>query len=58
MEASRAIDPGSSTEAPKAMLSLLTLVHGHAFNLDDFVAGAMPPKDQIAAGQTLVNLSC
>ncbi len=57
LEASRAIDPGSSTQPPKAMLSLLTLVNGHAFNLDDFVAGEMPPKAQIAVGQTLVNLS-
>jgi len=57
LEASRAIEPGSSTQPPQAMLSLLTLVNGHTFNLGDFVAGEMPPKDQIAVGQTLVNLS-
>jgi hypothetical protein len=57
LEASRAIEPGSSTQPPQAMLSLLTLVNGHTFNLGDFVSGQMPPKDQIAVGQTLVNLS-
>ena len=57
MEASRAIDPDFSGERPKAMLTILTLQNSHAFDLNDFVAGAMPPKEQIAVAQTLVNLS-
>ena len=57
MEASRAIDPDLSTQRPQAMLNILTFQNGHAFDLNDFIAGAMPPKEQIAVAQTLVNLS-
>jgi hypothetical protein len=57
LEASRAIDPDLSTQPPQAMLNILTFQNGHAFNLNDFIAGVMPPKDQIAVAQTLVNLS-
>ena len=53
----RAIDPGSSTQPPKAMLSLLTLREWTCVQLDDFVAGQIPPKGQIAVGQTPLNLS-
>jgi hypothetical protein len=57
MEASRAIDPDLNTQQPQVMLSILTFQNGHAFDLNDFIAGAMPPKEQIAVAQTLVNLS-
>jgi len=57
MEASRAIDPDLNTQRPQAMLNILTFQNGHAFDLNDFIAGAMPPKEQIAVAQTLVNLS-
>lgn len=56
VEASRAIDPSSSLQAPAAMLNIFTLQNGHPFDLNDFVAGIMPPKDQVAVAQTLVNL--
>jgi hypothetical protein len=56
IEASRVIGPGSS-KPPAAMLNILTLTNGHAFDLKDFVAGVMPPKDQVAIAQTLVALS-
>lgn len=57
VEASRAIDPDLSLQAPKAMLNIMTLQNGHQFRLSDFVAGVMPPRDQVAVAQTLVNLS-
>ena len=57
LEASRAIDPDLNTQPPQAMLNILTFQNGHAFDLNDFIAGAMPPKNQIAVAQTLVNLS-
>jgi hypothetical protein len=40
MEASRAIDPDVSTQAPQAMLTILTFRNGHAFDLNDFISGA------------------
>jgi hypothetical protein len=57
LEASRAIDPDFRTKPPQAMLNILTFANGHTFDLNDFVAGGMPPKDQVAVAQTLVNLS-
>jgi hypothetical protein len=56
VEASRAIDPGFSQTPRAAMLSIITLNNNHTFRLSDFVSGAVPPKDQIALAQTLVNL--
>jgi hypothetical protein len=55
MEASRVIGPDSSTP-PTAMLNILTFTNGHMFDLNDFVGGVMPPKDQVAVAQTLVSL--
>lgn len=55
MEASRVIGPDSSTP-PTAMLNIVTFTNGHTFDLNDFVAGVMPPKDQVAVAQTLVSL--
>ena len=57
VEASRAIDPGSTPSAPAAMLNILTLQDGHLFDLNDFLTGTPPPKDQVAVAQTLVNVS-
>ena len=57
IEASRAIDPDFNTQPPQAMLSIVTFKNGHKFDLNDFLSGAKPPKDQIAIAQTLVNLS-
>lgn len=57
LEASRAIDPGLGSKPPQAMLNILTFTNGHTFALEDFVAGAMPPRDQVAVAQALVNLS-
>jgi hypothetical protein len=57
VEASRAIDPDLGSQTPKAMLIIMTLRNGHQFQLSDFVAGVMPPRDQVAIAQTLVNLS-
>jgi hypothetical protein len=57
LEASRAIDPGFSSKPPHAMLNILTFTNGHTYDLNDFVAGVMPPRDQVAVAQTLVNLS-
>jgi len=57
MEASRAIDPTLAAVQPQAMLSIITLVNGHTFNLNDFLAGTTPPKDQVALAQTLVNIA-
>jgi hypothetical protein len=57
LEASRAIDPAFSSEPPQAMLNILTFTNGHTYDLNDFVAGVMPPRDQVAVAQTLVSLS-
>jgi hypothetical protein len=57
IEASRAINPDFSSQLPQAMLNIITLQNGHAFQLNDFVAGVMPPRDQVAIAQTLVNVS-
>lgn len=57
VEASRAIAPDLGSQAPRAMLNIMTLQNGHQFQLSDFVAGLMPPRDQVAIAQTLVNLS-
>jgi hypothetical protein len=57
VEATRAIDPGLGSQAPKAMLNIITLQNDHQFQLGDFVAGVMPQRDQVAIAQTLVNFS-
>jgi hypothetical protein len=57
IEASRAIDPTLSARPPKAMLNIFTLTNGHAFDLNDFIAGSAPPRDQVAVAQTLVSLT-
>jgi hypothetical protein len=57
LEASRAIDPDFSSKPPQAMLSIMTFTNGHTYDLNDFVAGVMPPRDQVAVAQTLVSLS-
>jgi hypothetical protein len=42
---------------PQARLNILTFQNNHAFDLNDFLAGTMPPREQIAVAQTRVNLS-
>jgi hypothetical protein len=53
--ASRAIAPELSVGSSSALLSILTLTNNHTFALDAFLSGEMPPKDQVALAQTLVN---
>jgi hypothetical protein len=38
------------------MLTVYVLGPGHAFALNDFLKGALPPAKDVAAAQTLVNL--
>jgi hypothetical protein len=57
VEASRAINSDLSSQTPQAMLNIVTFNNGHQFDLNDFVAGVTPPRDQVAIAQTLVNLS-
>jgi len=55
VEASRAIAPELMVNDSSVMLNILTLTNNHAFDLGDFLLGEMPPKDQVALAQTLVN---
>jgi len=55
IEASRAIAPELSLADSRAMLSILTLTNSHSFDLADFVSGSLPPREQVALAQTLVN---
>jgi hypothetical protein len=52
-----ALDPRFSSKPPQAMLNILTFTNGHTFDLNGFVAGEMPPRDQVAVAPTLVSLS-
>ena len=56
-EASVALSPGLATSAPKAMLNLFALKSQHAFQLEAFLNGDMPPRDQVAVSQVLTNLA-
>ena len=55
-EASAAIHPSAEAVRPGAMLTVYVLGPGHAFALNDFLKGALPPAKDVAAAQTLVNL--
>jgi hypothetical protein len=55
-EASAAIHPSAEAVRPGAMLTVYVLGPGHAFALNDFLKGALPPATEVAAAQTLVNL--
>jgi hypothetical protein len=55
-EASAAIYPAGQPVRPGAMLTLYVLGQGHAFVLNDFLGGALPPRADVAAAQTLVSL--
>src|SRR4029077_8534798 len=57
VEASRAVDLGSAAMVPTAMASLLVLKPQHKFQLADFLTGGVPPREEIAIGQTLTNLA-
>jgi hypothetical protein len=55
-EASAAIHPSAEAVRPSAMLKVYVLGPDHAFALNDFLKGALPPAAQVAAAQTLVSL--
>ena len=55
VQGSRAIAPELSVGNSAAMLNILTLTNNHTFDLSSFLAGEMPPKEQVALAQTLVN---
>jgi hypothetical protein len=55
-EASAAIYPAGQPVRPGAMLTLYVLGQGHAFALNDFLGGALPPRADVATAQTLVSL--
>jgi len=57
VEASKAVDLGSAAMVPTAMASLLVLTPQHKFQLADFLTGGVPPREEIAIGQTLTNLA-
>lgn len=56
VEGSRAIAPELALSNSSAMLNILTLTNNHAFDLSSFLAGELPPKEQVALAQTLVNI--
>jgi hypothetical protein len=55
IETSRAIAPELAVGNAKTLMSILTLTNGHSFDLESFLSGEMPPRDQVALAQTLVN---
>ncbi len=55
-EASAAIHPSAGAVRPGAMLKVYVLGQDHAFALNDFLKGALPPATEVAAAQTLVSL--
>jgi hypothetical protein len=57
VEASRAIDPGFAATQPTAMLNMIVLSKQHKFQLNDFLSGNLPPREEVAVAQTLTNLS-
>jgi len=56
VEASRAIAPELSVANSSAMLTILTLTNNTSFDLATFLDGKMPPKQEVAVAQTLVNI--
>jgi hypothetical protein len=55
-EASAAIAPAAAAVRPGAMLTVYVLGQNHAFSLNDFLTGALPPRADVATAQTLVSL--
>ena len=55
-EASAAIHPSAGAVRPGAMLKVYVLGPDHAFALNDFLKGALPPAAEVASAQTLVSL--
>ena len=55
-EASAAIHPSAGSVPPGAMLKAYVLRPGHAFALNDFLKGDLPPNAEVAAAQTIVSL--
>jgi hypothetical protein len=56
VEASGALGSSGVGINPTAMLNLVVLTKGHSFQLNDYLSGILPPKDQVAVAQTLTNL--
>lgn len=57
VEASRAIDPSFAAAPVTAMLNMIVLSSQHKFQLNDYLTGALPPREEVAVAQTLTNLS-
>jgi hypothetical protein len=57
VEASRSLDSTVLSTSPAAMLSLIVLANGHSFQLSDYLSGKLPPRAEVAVGQTLTNLT-
>jgi hypothetical protein len=57
LEASAAITPEFQNVTPNAMLRMYVLNTGHTFDLGTFLTGNMPPGNEVALTQTLVNLN-
>jgi hypothetical protein len=55
-EASAAIVPAAAAVRPAAMLNAYVLAQNHAFALNDFLQGALPPRTDVAGAQTLVSV--
>jgi hypothetical protein len=53
----RPIDPGSAAAPVTAMLNIIVLSNQHKFQLNDFLSGNLPPREEVAVAQTLTNLS-
>jgi hypothetical protein len=56
-EASKAISPQLAGATATAMLSVLVLANQHRFQLSDFLSGDLPPRDEVALGQNVTNLT-
>ncbi len=57
LESSAAITPAFQTVTPNAMLRMYVLNNGHTFDIGTFLNGSMPPGNEVALTQTLVNLN-
>ena len=55
-EASASIHPAAAVLKPGAMLQVYVLGDGHAFALNDFLKGDLPPAADVASAQTLVSV--
>jgi len=56
LEASRVLAPGLAAH-PRAMLTITVLNEQRKFKIDSFLAGEMPPPEEIAVAQRLVSVA-